>query len=60
MVGAWRFINTISSFRLRIFGDSMQENVQSVYQRNIGPDPAMYLQSLSAPFGICKNNILSG
>ena len=38
----------------------MQENFQSVKQRNIGPDPDMYLQSLYAPFGICKNNIFSG
>ena len=37
----------------------MEENFQSVQQRNIGPDPAMYLQSLSAPFGICKNNIFT-
>ena len=44
---------------LEIF-QSVQENFQSGYQRNIGPDPAMYLQSLSAPFGIYKNNIFWG
>ena len=50
------------NFRLRIFGDfSISAGKFSIsVAKNIGPDPAMYLHSLSAPFGICKNNIFSG
>ena len=43
---------------LEIF-QSVQENFQSVLQRNIGPDPAMYLQSFYAPFGIYAKIIFS-